>query len=82
MSQPIKVNDDLYALPLTTELMNGPTTLNLALILDEQHGLTLIDTGVSGQLDALEAALAEAGLKVEGLRRVIVTLQNSTIAAS
>jgi len=59
VTQPIKVNDDLYALPLTTELMNGPTTLNPALILDEQRGLTLVDTGVPGQLDALGSALSD-----------------------
>ena len=76
VSRPIKVNDDLYALPLTTEMMNGPTALNLALILDEQHGPTLVDTGVPGQLDALEAALAEVSLKVADLRRVILTHQD------
>ena len=72
----MKVNDDLYALPLTTELMNGPTTLNLALILDERHGPTLVDAGMPGQLDALSAALSEASLSVTDLRRVIVTHQD------
>ena len=76
MTKPVKVSDDLYALPLTTEMMNGPTTLNLALILDEQHGPTLVDTGVPGQLDALEAALAELQLKVTDLQRIILTHQD------
>ena len=76
MTKPIKVGDDLYALPLSTEMMNGPTILNPALILDEQHGPTLVDTGVPGQLDALTAALAEVGLKVTDVRRVILTHQD------
>ena len=75
-TKPVKVNDDLYALPLATEMMNGPTLLNPALILDEQHGPTLVDTGVPGQLNALEAALGEIGLKVEDVRRVILTHQD------
>ena len=76
MTKPVKVNDDLYALPLTTEMMNGPSVLNLALILDEQHGPTLVDTGVAGQLDALAEVLSELGLKVTDLRRVILTHQD------
>ena len=76
MTEALKISDELYALPLTTELMNGPTTLNPALILDERHGPTLVDTGVPGQLDALEAALAGVGLKVADLRRVILTHQD------
>ena len=76
VTKPIKVNDDLYALPLTIEMMNGPTVLNLALILDELRGPTLVDTGMPGQLDALEAALAELGLEVSDVRRVILTHQD------
>ncbi len=72
----VKVNDDLYALPLTVNLMGGPTVLNLALILDPERGPTLVDTGVPGQLGAIEAALSEVGLGVSDLKRVILTHQD------
>ena len=72
----MKINDDLYALPLTVDLMGGPTVLHLALILDRERGPTLVDTGVPGQLDAIGAALSEVGLGVADLKRVILTHQD------
>ena len=41
----------------------------------EEEGYTLIDTGpnLPGVLPALEASLAEIGLKVEGCRRILIT---------
>jgi glyoxylase-like metal-dependent hydrolase (beta-lactamase superfamily II) len=72
----MKLNDDVYvlALPMT---FNGQTRqLNLTLIVDEMHGPTLIDTGLPGQSGAIDAALAEAGLHVPDLRRIILTHQD------
>ncbi|WP_264778222.1 MBL fold metallo-hydrolase [Deinococcus aetherius] len=72
----MRVNDDLAVLPLETTLMGGPTTLHLALILDPEQGHTLVDSGVPGQLGATLAALAEVGVGVRDLRRVILTHQD------
>ncbi len=66
----MKLNDDIYMLALPTPMAS---TLNLSLILDPVHGPALVDTGVPGMLDAIDTALAEAGLRVHDLRRVIIT---------
>lgn len=72
----MKVNDDLYVLELPVNLIFGPTVLNLSLILDEEHGPILVDTGVPGMLSAIDAALSEAGLGVKDIKRVILTHQD------
>lgn len=72
----MRVNDDLAVLPLAVNMMGGPSTLNLALILDPERGHTLVDTGVPGELAAIEAGLAELGVGVRDVRRVILTHQD------
>jgi glyoxylase-like metal-dependent hydrolase (beta-lactamase superfamily II) len=72
----MKLDDAVYmlALPLMRE---GQTIFfNLSLILDAAHGPTLIDTGLPGQQDAIAALLAEAGVQVEDLERIILTHQD------
>jgi glyoxylase-like metal-dependent hydrolase (beta-lactamase superfamily II) len=72
----MQLNDDLYMLALPLE-RNGQTQFfNLSLILDAAHGPTLVDTGLPGQHDAIAAALAEAGLGVTDLKRIILTHQD------
>jgi glyoxylase-like metal-dependent hydrolase (beta-lactamase superfamily II) len=72
----MKLNDDLYVLPLAIERDGQTMFLNTSLILDAVHGPTLVDTGLPGQHDAVAAALAEAGLSVADLRRIILTHQD------
>jgi glyoxylase-like metal-dependent hydrolase (beta-lactamase superfamily II) len=72
----MKLNDDLYVLPLPIERDGQAMFLNTSLILDATHGATLIDTGLPGQYDAIAAALAEAGLGVADLRQIILTHQD------
>jgi glyoxylase-like metal-dependent hydrolase (beta-lactamase superfamily II) len=69
----MNLSDDLYILALPTPL---GSQLNLSLILDATHGPTLVDTGLPGQVDALAAALAEAGVQVADIRRIILTHQD------
>jgi glyoxylase-like metal-dependent hydrolase (beta-lactamase superfamily II) len=72
----MRLNDDVYllALPMT---FNGQTSqLNLPLILDAASGPTLVDTGLPGQAGLIDAALAEAGLRVQDLKRIILTHQD------
>lgn len=73
MIAPIQLSEHVYALPIEAQMMVGRGVLNLALILDAQHGATLVDTGTPNQLPAIEAALGELGLKITDIRRVIVT---------
>jgi len=68
----MKLNDDLHVLALA-----APTGhFNLSLILDAAHGPTLVDTGLPMQRAVLDAALAEAGLAVTDLKRIIITHQD------
>lgn len=72
----MKLSDDLLILALPVQLGGRPGQLNLSLILDSTHGPTLVDTGLPGQLDALAAALAEAGVQVHDIKRIILTHQD------
>jgi glyoxylase-like metal-dependent hydrolase (beta-lactamase superfamily II) len=72
----MKLNDDLYVLPLPIERDGQTMFFNTSLILDVAHGPTLVDTGLPGQHDVVAAALAEAGLSVADLRRIILTHQD------
>src|SRR5262249_22975712 len=72
----MKLDNTTYvlALPLVRE---GQTVyFNLSLILDATHGPTLVDTGLPGQQDAIATALAEAGVQVHDLKRIILTHQD------
>jgi glyoxylase-like metal-dependent hydrolase (beta-lactamase superfamily II) len=72
----MKLNDDLYVLPLPSERDGQTMFLNTSLVLDAAQGPALVDTGLPGQHDAVAAALAEAGLSVADLRRIILTHQD------
>jgi glyoxylase-like metal-dependent hydrolase (beta-lactamase superfamily II) len=72
----MKLNDDLYILALPLQRDGQTHFLNLSLILDATHGPTLVDAGLPGQQDAIASALAEAGLRVPDLKRIILTHQD------
>lgn len=69
----MRVHDDLLVLTLEADLMGGKALIHPALILDADAGPTLVDAGLPGMEGALNAALAESGLSLADLRRVIVT---------
>jgi glyoxylase-like metal-dependent hydrolase (beta-lactamase superfamily II) len=72
----MKLNDDVYVLPLPME-RNGQTALfNASLLLDAAHGPTLVDTGLPGHYDAIATLLAEAGVQVSDLKHIILTHQD------
>jgi glyoxylase-like metal-dependent hydrolase (beta-lactamase superfamily II) len=72
----MQLNDDVHVLALPFVREGQTHTLNLSLVLDATNGATLVDAGLPGQLDAIGAALAEAGLRVEDLRRIVLTHQD------
>lgn len=72
----MKLNDDLAVLPLAVERGGQTVIFNASLLLDEAEGPTLVDTGLPGQSGAIAAALAELGLQVADLRRIIITHQD------
>lgn len=69
----MKLNDDVYvlALPFVRDGQSFP--LNVSLVVDATKGPTLIDAGVPGQRDAIDGALAEAGVGVPDLARIVLT---------
>ena len=72
----MRVADDVFVLPIPRGQREAEGFLNLTLVLDEENGNTLVDTGLPGQAEAIAAALDEAGIGVRDLRRIIFTHQD------
>ena len=72
----MQLNDDVRVLALPMVRDGQTNHLNLSLIVDPVHGPTLVDTGLPGQLDAIAAALGEAGVGVADLKRIVLTHQD------
>jgi glyoxylase-like metal-dependent hydrolase (beta-lactamase superfamily II) len=72
----MKLSDDLYLVPLPFVRDGQTVHFNTSLIMDSAQGPTLVDTGLPGQLDAIAAAIAEAGIRVADLKRVVLTHQD------
>ena len=72
----MQLSDDLYLLALPIQRGEETAYFNLSLILDAINGPTLVDTGLPGQLDAIATVLAEAGVGVQDLKRIILTHQD------
>src|SRR5215217_1144425 len=72
----MRVANSVYVLPIPRSPQEPESFLNLTLIVDEQNGNTLVDAGLPHQMEAISAALAEAGIGVRDLRRIIFTHQD------
>lgn len=72
----MQFNADLCVLPLAIERNGQLTVFNASLLLDATHGPTLVDTGLPAQFATVVAALAEAGVQVTDLRRIIISHQD------
>jgi len=72
----MQLNDDLYVLAIPIQRDGQTVYLNASLILDARHGPTLVDTGLPGQLDAIATVLADAGVRVQDLKQIILTHQD------
>ena len=72
----MRIADSVYVLPIPRGSRGADGFLNLTLILDEQNGNTLVDAGLAGQAEVIGAALAQAGIGVRHLRRIIFTHQD------
>jgi glyoxylase-like metal-dependent hydrolase (beta-lactamase superfamily II) len=72
----MQLNDDVHVLPLAVVRDGQTRTFNVSLILDPVAGPTLVDTGLPGQADEIASALAEAGVVVGDLRRIVLTHQD------
>ena len=72
----MRVANGVYVLPIPRSPQEPESFLNLILIVDEQNGNTLVDAGLPDQMEAISAALVEAGIGVRDLRRIIFTHQD------
>lgn len=72
----MKLNDDVAVLVLELSRPGQVFVLNLSLILDPAAGPTLVDAAVPGQAAAIGGLLAELGLSIADLRRIIITHQD------
>ncbi len=73
----MRIANGAYVLPIPRSPQEAGSYLNLALIVDEENGTTLVDAGLPDQTEAIGAALVEAGIGVRDLRRIIFTHQFS-----
>jgi glyoxylase-like metal-dependent hydrolase (beta-lactamase superfamily II) len=78
----MRVANGVYVLPIPRSPQEPESFLNLTLIVDEQNDNTLVDAGLPDQMEAISAALAEAGIGVRDLRRIIFTHQDLDHAGS
>lgn len=72
----MKVADGVYVLPIPRGSREADGFLNLTLVVDEEGGNTLVDTGLPGQEEEIASALAEAGIGVSDLGRIVFTHQD------
>jgi glyoxylase-like metal-dependent hydrolase (beta-lactamase superfamily II) len=72
----LRLADGVHVLPIPRGERGEGGFLNLTLILDEQEGAALVDAGLPGHEDAIGTALADAGVGVRDLRRIIFTHQD------
>jgi glyoxylase-like metal-dependent hydrolase (beta-lactamase superfamily II) len=72
----MRVANGVYVLPIPRSPQEPESFLNLTLIVDEQNDNTLVDAGLPDQMEAISAALVEAGIGVRDLRRIIFTHQD------
>lgn len=72
----VKLADDVYVLPIPRGADQPDNPLNLTLILDEDHGPTLVDTAYPDRTEAIAAGLDEAEIEIRDLQRIIITHQD------
>ena len=72
----MRLTSNVYVLPIPRSPQDAESFLNLTLILDEENGNTLVDAGLPDQVEAIGAAMDEAGIGVRDLRRLIFTHQD------
>jgi glyoxylase-like metal-dependent hydrolase (beta-lactamase superfamily II) len=72
----MRVANGVYVLPIPRSPQEPESFLNLTLIVDEQNGNTLVEAGIPDQMEAISAAVVEAGIGVRDLRRIIFTHQD------
>src|SRR5476651_955517 len=72
----MKVNDELHVLEVPMPLGDTVRIMNVSLIVDPVHGLTLVDTGLPNQADLFEQIIAAEGLSLSDVKQIVLTHQD------
>jgi glyoxylase-like metal-dependent hydrolase (beta-lactamase superfamily II) len=72
----MRITDHLYVLELPLRFGDTVRIMNLSLIVDPNHGLTLVDTGMPGQMAAIEAAIDSEGFSIGDVTEIVLTHQD------
>ncbi|PPQ50667.1 MBL fold metallo-hydrolase [Paenibacillus peoriae] len=71
----MNIGNQLLILKVPIESFFGKTTI-YPVLLKDKDGLTLIDTGMLGQLEPLRKAISDVGEDISRLKRIILTHQD------
>lgn len=71
----MKIGNQVEALELTMQLGGNASTIYPTLFWNEE-GATLVDTGVPGQLDDIQAAIEKAGKSFSDVNQIVLTHQD------
>lgn len=77
----MRLNDDVSVLELQVVFGRQSLPVSLSLVVDRAMGATLVDTGGPGSEVAIVGALAEAGVGMGDLRRIVLTHQDLDVRA-
>jgi len=72
----MRLNDDVHVLEVPVELAGQRFPVSLSLVVDPAMGATLVDAGGPGSSSAIVGVLAEAGVGMGDLRRIVLTHQD------
>ncbi len=71
----MKIGHNIEALELTMNINGHQSTIHPVVMWDDD-GATLVDTGMVGQYEDLKKALNKAGVKPESIKQIIITHQD------
>lgn len=74
--QMLKLSEQVHVLQLPMVIRGQENTIHPTLLLDAQHGATLVDTGVPGSKTKIEQELSSIGLHLADLKNILLTHQD------
>jgi glyoxylase-like metal-dependent hydrolase (beta-lactamase superfamily II) len=72
----VKLGECSEAIELTARFMSLSSTMHPVVLWEGREGITLIDTGLPGQMPGIEGALTALGLKLKDVKRILLTHQD------
>lgn len=72
----MKLNDQLHILKVPMSPGDTAWIMNISLIVDAGHGLTLVDTGLPTQADLIEEMIVAEGFSLSDVKQIVLTHQD------